>query len=163
MAQKKIGIIVQRYGTDINGGAEYHARLIAEKMSRHFEVEVFTSTAHDYITWEHHYPEGTELIDNIPVHRFPVTKPRDPKKFGDLQEIIFEEEHPIDSEIMWLDEQGPYVPQLLEELENMPAWSAELTIPDLAPTWGMSIQMKLSGSKGEKVDREIHNSIFELK
>jgi hypothetical protein len=31
MAKKKIGIIVQRYGLDINGGAEYHARLIAEK------------------------------------------------------------------------------------------------------------------------------------
>jgi len=40
--------------------------------------------------------------------------------------------------------------------------AAELTIPDLAPTWGMSIQMKLRSSKGEKVGRELHNSIFTL-
>lgn len=41
--------------------------------------------------------------------------------------------------------------------------SVELEIPDLAPTWGMSIKMNLKGSKGEKVEREIHNSIFTLK
>ena len=40
--------------------------------------------------------------------------------------------------------------------------SVELTIPDLAPTWGMSIQVKLRGSKGERVDRDLHNSIFTL-
>lgn len=37
-----------------------------------------------------------------------------------------------------------------------------LEIPELAPTWGMSIKMKLTGSKGEPVEREIHNSIFTL-
>ena len=40
--------------------------------------------------------------------------------------------------------------------------SAILTIPDLAPTWGMSIKMKLRGAGGEDVVREMHNSIFEL-
>ena len=118
MAQKKLGIIVQRYGPDINGGAEYHARLIAEKMSHHANIEVFTSTAHDYITWKHHYPKGTESVNNIPVHRFPVEKPRDPKTFGHIQNLIFEEEHSIDDELTWMEEQGPYFPQLLEELEK---------------------------------------------
>lgn len=37
-----------------------------------------------------------------------------------------------------------------------------LEIPELAPTWGMSIKMKLIGSKGEAIEREIHNSIFTL-
>ena len=37
-----------------------------------------------------------------------------------------------------------------------------LTIPDLEPTWGMSIEMKLTGKNGEKFTRVIHNSIFEL-
>jgi len=79
MAKKKIGIIVQRYGVEINGGAEYHARLIAEKMAQYFDVEVFTSTARDYITWKHHYPNKCQLVNQVPVHRFPVQKPRDPK------------------------------------------------------------------------------------
>jgi hypothetical protein len=37
-----------------------------------------------------------------------------------------------------------------------------LEIPELAPTWGMSIKMKLIGSKGEAIERDINNSIFTL-
>lgn len=37
-----------------------------------------------------------------------------------------------------------------------------LTVPELAPTWGMSIRCKLKGSQGEAVEREIHNSIHKL-
>ena len=118
MSKKRIGIIVQRYGIDINGGAEYHARLIAEQLAPYFTVEVFTSTAHDYITWEHHYPAGTETVNHIPVHRFPVQKPRDPKTFGAVQELIFSGEHTQQDELRWLEEQGPYFPDLLETLEK---------------------------------------------
>ena len=118
MTKKKIGIIVQRYGIEINGGAEYHARLIAEKMSQYFDVEVFTSTARDYITWQHHYPEKYQLVNNIPVHRFPVQKPRNPKTFGQIQNLIYEEEHTWDNELQWMEEQGPYFPDLLQTLEE---------------------------------------------
>lgn len=41
--------------------------------------------------------------------------------------------------------------------------SVILTVQDLAPTWGMSVKMKLRGAGGEEVIREMHNSIFELK
>ncbi len=115
---KKIGIIVQRYGTEINGGAEYHARLIAEKISDHFDVEVFTTTALDYITWDHHYSSEKETINGISVNRFKVEKPRDPVKFGKIQEIVFNEEHLIEDEIEWLREEGPFVPGLIKELER---------------------------------------------
>jgi hypothetical protein len=37
-----------------------------------------------------------------------------------------------------------------------------LEIPELAPTWGMAIKMKLIGSKGETIERAINNSIFTL-
>ncbi len=40
--------------------------------------------------------------------------------------------------------------------------SITLDIPELAPTWGMSIKMKLRGTGGESIEREIHNSIFTL-
>jgi hypothetical protein len=40
--------------------------------------------------------------------------------------------------------------------------SITLDIPELAPTWGMSIKMKLHGTSGEIIEREIHNSIFTL-
>lgn len=37
-----------------------------------------------------------------------------------------------------------------------------LTIPDLEPTWGMSIEMKLNDKNGKGFQRLVHNSIFEL-
>ena len=40
--------------------------------------------------------------------------------------------------------------------------SVTLDIPELAPTWGMSIKMKLRGAGGEAIEREINNSIFTL-
>ena len=71
---RKIAIVVQRYGLEINGGAEYHARLIAEKLSRHFAVEVFTTTASDYVTWATITRKDAEELNGIPVNRFRVTK-----------------------------------------------------------------------------------------
>ena len=47
----KLAVVVQRYGADINGGAELHARYIAERLARHAEVEVLTTCARDYVTW----------------------------------------------------------------------------------------------------------------
>ena len=40
--------------------------------------------------------------------------------------------------------------------------SVTLHIPELAPTWGMAIKLKLRGADGESFEREIHNSIFTL-
>ncbi len=113
----KIGIIVQRYGLEINGGAEYHARLIAEKISKYFEVEVFTSTALDYITWKHYYPEAQEIINYVKVNRFKVKREREPEKFGIIQHNVFNNEHTFEDEIEWLEQEGPYLPNLIDELK----------------------------------------------
>ncbi len=115
---RKIAVVVQRYGLEINGGAEYHARLIAEKLSKYFTVEVFTTTACDYVTWDHHYHGGQELVNGIKVNRFRVRKPRDPETFGRIQHHIFEEEHVLEDELSWLEEEGPLVPELLQVLEK---------------------------------------------
>ncbi len=47
----KLAIVVQRYGRAINGGAELHARYLAEHLARHAEVEVLTTCASDYVSW----------------------------------------------------------------------------------------------------------------
>lgn len=115
---EKIAVVVQRYGLEINGGAEYHARLIAERLSRHFAVEVFTTTASDYVTWAHHYPDGRQELNGVAVHRYRVLRPRDPEAFGRAQQFIFEEEHSLADEERWLEEEGPLVPDLLDDLDK---------------------------------------------
>ncbi|MCX6557366.1 MAG: glycosyltransferase family 4 protein [Candidatus Aminicenantes bacterium] len=114
----KIAIVVQRYGLEISGGAEYHARLIAEKLARYFTVEVFTTTAYDYITWDHFYEKQLETLNGIVVNRFRVDKPRDPQAFGQIQNVVFNEEHSPADELRWLEEEGPLVPGLIQELER---------------------------------------------
>jgi glycosyltransferase involved in cell wall biosynthesis len=108
-----IAFVVQRYGLEINGGAELHCRWVAEHMRKYMPVEVLTSCAHDYITWRNHYPEGEEVINDIRVRRFPVTKPRSPEKFGRLQNYILEREHREKDELAWLEEEGPTSPKLI--------------------------------------------------
>lgn len=66
----RIAIIVQRYGAEINGGAELHARQWAQALKPHYQVDVLTSCALDYQTWAPHYPPGESELDGVRVLRF---------------------------------------------------------------------------------------------
>ncbi len=57
----RLAFVVQRYGLEIQGGAELHCRLVAELLSRKHDVEVVTTCAHDYLTWANAYPAGSEI------------------------------------------------------------------------------------------------------
>jgi glycosyltransferase involved in cell wall biosynthesis len=114
----KIAFVVQRYGLDISGGAELHCRWVAEHMKKYWDVVVLTTRAFDYITWKNHYPKGDEIINDIPVKRFPVKKARKPTKFGRIQRHILENEHREEDELKWLKEEGPYSPSLIEYIKN---------------------------------------------
>jgi glycosyltransferase involved in cell wall biosynthesis len=114
----KLAFVVQRYGLEINGGAELHCRWIAEHMKKYNEVEVLTTCAFDYITWHNHYPEGEETVNGIPVKRFPVSRPRNPERFGRIQNHILENEHTFDEELKWLEEEGPFAPALIDYIRG---------------------------------------------
>lgn len=70
VVKKKIAIIVQRYGSQVNGGAETHARMIAERLTGKYDVTVLTSRALDYHTWEPELPEGESFENEIRIIRF---------------------------------------------------------------------------------------------
>ena len=75
--------IVQRYGDDIVGGSEAACRQFAEALvSIGHSVEVLTSCARSYVTWEDSYPVGTTTINGVVVNRLPVIEMRYPERFG---------------------------------------------------------------------------------
>ena len=114
----KLAVVVQRYGADINGGAELHARYIAERLSRHADVEVATTCARDYVTWRNELPAGTERVNGITVRRFPVGRERDPRDFGRRSQHVFESVHSLADELAWLESEGPASPALVEHVAS---------------------------------------------
>ena len=109
----KLAVVVQRYGAAINGGAELHARYIAERLARHADVEVLTTCASDYVTWRNELPPGAETINGVTVRRFPVRRPRDADRFGRRSARVFDHTHSIRDELTWLDAEGPTSPKLV--------------------------------------------------
>ena len=112
----KLAVVVQRYGADINGGAELHARYIAERLSRHGEVQVFTTCARDYVTWANELPPGEERVNGVRVRRFRVRHPRVPRDFAARSERVFERIHSVHDELAWLSAEGPTSPALISAL-----------------------------------------------
>jgi glycosyltransferase involved in cell wall biosynthesis len=114
----KVGFVIQRYGTEILGGSEYHCRLIAERLAGRHQVEVLTTCARDYVTWANEYPEGTDRVRGVNVRRFANARTRDIAAFNTYSDWIFNNEHSRQDEMEWLKQQGPWCPALQEYLER---------------------------------------------
>lgn len=67
---EKIGFIVCQYGDEVNGGAEIHCKMIAERLTPYYEVDVLTSTIINYTSFESYYQEGKTVINGVNVFRF---------------------------------------------------------------------------------------------
>jgi glycosyltransferase involved in cell wall biosynthesis len=109
---KRLAFVVQRYGREVNGGAEELCRQVAERLGGDFEIEVLTSCARDYLTWENHYRPGAETVNNIPVRRFPTARVRRVRSFGRFSQKIYGRPHTFAQEAEWMERQGPDTPEL---------------------------------------------------
>lgn len=74
--RKRIAFINQRYGAEVNGGSEYYTMLMAQKLSKKYEVEILTSKALTYDHWADYYMNDVEEINGIKVRRFGVRHKR---------------------------------------------------------------------------------------
>ncbi len=121
-ARPRIVIVVQRYGEAVVGGAESHARMLAQRLARSAEVTVLTSCASDWVSWRNTYPAGHSLDGAVQVHRHPVRTPR-------WRRVQFWCEHPR-SPLQWrwifrrigplyLRAQGPWAPGIVEEVDTI--------------------------------------------
>jgi glycosyltransferase involved in cell wall biosynthesis len=78
--QRRLAVVVQRFGPGIAGGAEWHARELVTALARHHEVTVLTSCALDAMTWDLHFAPGPGRIElpgaaggaavNVAIERF---------------------------------------------------------------------------------------------
>ena len=123
----KLAIVVQRYGKDIIGGAEAHARIIAQKLAenKNWQIDVYTTTAKDYQTWKNAYTKGISYDGRVKVLRFPSIFPRFRYLFAIYKHLIYKPLKKISYlnerwgkvfEDLWFILQGPYCPSLINEL-----------------------------------------------
>lgn len=117
--KKRIALVNQRYGAEVNGGSEYYTRQLAEHLVSFYDVEVLTTKALDYVTWKNYYQQDKEQIQGVSVKRFTVSSSRNVsamRNFERLQRYI-----PLLSEYWgncWVDAQGPYVPDLVQYIKE---------------------------------------------
>jgi glycosyltransferase involved in cell wall biosynthesis len=91
--------------------------MIAERMARFHNVEVLTTRAVDYVTWQDEYPEGIQNVNDIRVRRFGVDHPRDQQQFDAISAVVFGGSHTPADEAEWMKKQGPYSSRLLTYLK----------------------------------------------
>lgn len=115
MTPLRLLFVVQRYGSDVRGGAEQAARTVAERLAaRGHMVELVTTTAHSYVDWSGDVPPGTARIADVVVHRLAVEPKRDAEVFARLHHRLMAAVPPVSTalEREWLRAQGPSVPDL---------------------------------------------------
>ena len=78
MSKENIAFVVVRYGLNINGGAEYHCRMLAERLTNDYNVEVLTTCVDNYRTGENLEFKEKEIINKVIVRRF-KTNPTHPE------------------------------------------------------------------------------------
>lgn len=116
MEKEKIAFVVQRYGEDICGGAEYLCRVLAEHMTKNFKVDVLTSCSMGYTPWDNYFDKGIETVNNVRIHRFKVEKKINNSRLSELANKVRKNDEAAEDE--WIGEVGPYCPSCIQYLQE---------------------------------------------
>jgi glycosyltransferase involved in cell wall biosynthesis len=126
----RVGLVVQRYGATIAGGAEQAARLVASGLAaRGHHVTVLTSCAHDYLTWANVEAVGETIEEGVIVRRLGVSHERDQQRFAILSARVLSGTAPAPLVIQreWQRQQGPWLDGFAEALDRL-ALSSDVVI-----------------------------------
>lgn len=104
----RIGLVVPRFHVDLLGGAELHARWLAEHLAAvGHEVTVLTTCVLDATRWRNDLPAGEDTADaGYTVHRYPADR-RDKHEWTELDMAIRAgREVSLEEEERWLRSGG---------------------------------------------------------
>jgi glycosyltransferase involved in cell wall biosynthesis len=117
-APSRVALVVQRYGPEVNGGAEQLARRVARLLAGDLDLTVLTTCALDYRTWADHYAPGEQEVEGVRVIRFPVARERDGAAFDALSARAYAAPQDAALARRWMDAQGPDAPGLVAHLRE---------------------------------------------
>lgn len=123
----RVAFVVQRCGVEVNGGAESHCLKVAQQMAKHWDTEVLTTCALDYMTWENHYLPGVVEEGGTKIRRFLVDQPRNVEVFNrrsqQLQPQLMSAN--VTEQELWMKSQGPRAGSLSDYIQaNKKAYDA---------------------------------------
>jgi glycosyltransferase involved in cell wall biosynthesis len=139
---KRIAVVVQRCHPEALGGSEALAWHYASLLCERYDVDILTSCATDYVTWENTLPSGEERREGITLRRFPVAFPRG-RHFTALHRRMLADHAASGSLSNWSEAlaeefirfQGPWCPQLNAHLvEHGEEYAAVIACTYLYPT-----------------------------
>ena len=144
--RERIAIVVHRYFSDVVGGSERHAFLLADLLRESYDVDLLTTRARETHFWKDDEGLADEIIhESLCVKRFPVERGRT-ETWWKLQNLLEKkgEKRSLSEGIppwgvglqeLWIKEQGPDAPELIDYLEkNHPEYKKVLYVTYLYPT-----------------------------
>lgn len=130
--RRRLAFVLPRFGERVVGGAETLGRGLAQQAQQHgWDVEVWTSCATDYGTWQNVLPVGTAVEEGLLVRRFAVD-PWDAGRFHALNGR-FERQRvlPVNQQYEWLAF-GPHSSALVAHVARHAAeYDAVIAMPYL--------------------------------
>ncbi len=134
---KKIAVVCPIFSDKVSGGSEKLIFQFVELLSSDFDITVLTTRSLDYISWKNSIPiqpkdlfqDGSKQIrfeerhsslgGSYKILQFTVEKQRNIDRFNRISKKILEKPSLQNKENVnyWLQEQGPYVPELIQFIE----------------------------------------------
>lgn len=120
---RKIAFVVQRYGKEVNGGAEYYTRMMAERLAEIYDVTVITTSAVDYMTWEKYYRKKQETVNGVRIIRFDAERGRNMRLFTEMTQML-SQKSTMHQKVtkkewqQWVCSQGPVCPKMAEYIKR---------------------------------------------
>jgi glycosyltransferase involved in cell wall biosynthesis len=111
--KKRILFVIPLYGSGVSGGAESHAKQIAERLTDDYDVEVATTKAQSYVSWDNFYDADLETQNKVKIRRFKTDITRSSTQQA-TETLLFADPYNKELGMKWIIDQGPYSTDLIK-------------------------------------------------